>query len=303
MKTETNIEHRDGNKQRILITGASSGFGLLTAHTLLSQGHQVAASMRDAVGRNKDHATALLARGAEIVEIDVTNDDSVNQGVADAVEALGGLDVLINNAGVGVLGLQEAFTMEDFQRVFEINVFGVQRMSRAVLPYFRKQKSGLLVQISSILGRITIPFYGPYSATKWALEALSENYRTELSSLGVDVAIVEPGGFPTNFMERLICPGDIERAESYGDMASAADTAFANFEQVLAASPKQNPQLVADAIASVIGTPAGQRAFRTPVDTLGMGDHIQAYNEHLAKITEGIYTAFGNEGMLKLAQP
>ncbi len=302
MKTDINTEHRTVNKQRILITGASSGFGLLTVHTLLSQGHQVVASMRDTAGRNKDLAKELSARGAEVVEIDVTNNDSVNQGVAAAIEALGGLDVLINNAGVGVLGLQEAFTMEDFQRVFEINVFGVQRMSRAVLPYFRKQKSGLLVQVSSILGRITIPFYGPYNATKWAVEALSENYRTELSSWGVDVAIVEPGGFPTHFMDRLIRPGDLERVESYGSMANAADIAFANFEQALAANPQQNPQLVADTIASVIDTPAGQRAFRTPVDTLGMGEHLLAYNEHLANVTEGIYTAFGNEDMLILTQ-
>ena len=123
-----------------------------------------------------------------------------------AVDQAGGLDVVINNAGVGVLGLQEAFTIDDWQKLFDINVFGVQRVNRAVIPGMRARGSGLLIQVASILGRMTIPFYGPYNASKWALEALSENYRTELSGFGVDCCIVEPGGYPTNFMANLMTP-------------------------------------------------------------------------------------------------
>ena len=286
--------------QKILITGASSGFGKMTAQTLLAKDHTVVASMRDPGGRNKAIADELASAGAHIVEIDVTTDSSVDSGVKEAVKAGGGLDVLINNAGIGVLGLQESYTPDDWRRLFEINVFGVQRMNRAVLPLFRKQRSGLLLHVSSLLGRMTLPFYGPYNASKWALEAMAENYRTELSAYGVDSCIVEPGGFPTSFMDRLMKPGDSSREAEYGDFAQAPAAALANFEQALEANPQQDPQNVADAISDLIDTPAGQRSFRTVVDKMGMGDPIAGYNQHLSEVTSGIYGAFGMEEMLQL---
>jgi NAD(P)-dependent dehydrogenase (short-subunit alcohol dehydrogenase family) len=286
--------------KRILVTGAGSGFGNLTTQSLLTRGHTVVASMRDIGGRNKPIAEDLSSAGAHIVDIDVTNDDSVTAGVEQAIDLGGGMDVLVNNAGIGVLGLQEAFTAADWQSLFDINVFGVQRMNRAMLPYFRKQRSGLLLHVSSLLGRMTIPFYGPYNASKWALEALVENYRTELSAFGVDSCLVEPGGFPTNFIDRLMKPGDVSRPAEYGEMAQAPAAALAIFEQALAANPQQDPQLVADAIVKLVETPAGQRPFRTVVDKLGMGDPIEAYNDHLAEVTTGVYTAFGMANMLQL---
>ena len=160
--------------KKILITGANGGFGKLTTQALLAGRHTVVASMRDIDGRNKPVAEELSSAGAHVVEINVTDDDSVITGVQQATELAGGMDVLVNNAGIGVMGLQEAFTAADWQRLFDINVFGVQRMNRAVLPYFRKQGAGLLLHVSSLLGRMTIPFYGPYNASKWALEALAE---------------------------------------------------------------------------------------------------------------------------------
>ncbi|MEM6818167.1 MAG: SDR family oxidoreductase [Pseudomonadota bacterium] len=286
--------------QRILITGANGGFGELTTRALLDAGHRVIASMRDPEGRNRPAADALQSAGAHIVDIDVTNDDSVTSGVQAAVETVGGLDVLINNAGVGVMGLQENYTAEDMQRLFDINVFGVQRMNRAVLPLFRKQASGLLLHVSSLLGRITIPFYGPYNASKWALEALAENYRTELSAFGVDSCLVEPGGFPTTFIDRLMRPSDTSRDAEYGEFAGAPAAALSGFEESLAANPAQDPSIVADAIVELVGTPAGARPFRTVVDKMGMGEPIDAYNQHLAEVTLGIYTAFGTADMLKL---
>ena len=286
--------------QRILITGANGGIGELTTRALLAAGHTVIASMRDSDGRNKSAAEALQAAGTHIVDIDVTSDDSVTSGVRAAIETAGGLDVLINNAGVGVMGLQENYTASDMQRLFDINVFGVQRMNRAVLPLFRKQSSGLLLHVSSLLGRITIPFYGPYNASKWALEALAENYRTELSAFGVDSCLVEPGGFPTSFVDRLMRPSDTSRDAEYGDFAGAPAAALAGFEEALAANPAQDPAIVAEAIVAVVDTPAGERPFRTVVDKMGMGEPIAAYNQHLAEVTTGIYTAFGTADMLKL---
>lgn len=281
--------------QAVLITGASGGFGRLTALSLLAQGHRVVGTMRDPQGRNAEVAGVLLAAGATVVDMDVTRDDSVEAGVAQALEALGGkIDVVINNAGVGVHGLQECFTSQDWQRLFEVNVFGVARVNRAVLPGMRAQGSGLLIHVSSLLGRIVIPFYGPYNASKWALEALAENYRVELAPLGIDCAIVEPGGYNTEFSANLMHPGDAARATGYGDFGQQPEAALKGFLALVAATPAQDPQRVADTIVELVATPAGQRPFRTMVDFLGMGAAIAPYNQHLETLHRGLY---GNMGM------
>ena len=203
---------------KILLTGASGGFGRLIAHTLLGAGHQLVATMREPDGRNRETAQALAARGAQVVAMDITDDAGVESGVARAVAALGSIDVVINGAGIGVTGLQEAFTADDLKRVFDINVFGMHRVNRALLPAWRARRSGLMINVSSLLGRITLPFYGPYNASKWALEALCENYRSELSGFGIEVCIVEPGGYATSFIDHLMHPSDAARTGSYGPM-------------------------------------------------------------------------------------
>lgn len=284
----------------ILVTGANSGFGNLIVTDLVKAGHRVAGSVRDPEGRNAEAASALRDLGVEVVDLDVTDDASVIAGVAAARGALGDIDVLINNAGVGVIGLQESFSDKDFHRVFDINVFGVQRMIRAVLPRMRARRSGLILNISSLLGRVTFPFLGPYNATKWALEAISENYRTELSQFGVEVAVIEPGGFPTNFFTGLLRPSSRDREVEYGDLASAPDAMIEGMGTTLAAIPEQVPQVVADAVVDVINMAPGTRPFRTEVDRSGMGEPIKPYNDQLARVTEALYTNFGMEGMLKL---
>lgn len=299
LKYSVNQKETDMGK-KILITGASGGFGKLMIDALSARGHSIAASMRGVSGKNKAAAEALKQKSIPVVELDVTDDESVRRGVADATKAIGGIDVVINNAGVGVLGLQEMFTAEDWKRLFDINVFGVQRVNRAVLPEMRAKKSGLLVHVSSLLGRIAIPFYGPYNASKWALEAMAENYRVELSGFGVDVAIVEPGGYPTSFIDNLMQPSDTSLAPGYGEMAGAPESFLKGFEGALAGNPAQNPVNVADAVANLIDMEPGTRPFRTIVDKMGMGEHIQAYNDQLGAITAGIYSAFGIGGMLAL---
>lgn len=282
----------------ILITGANSGFGRLILSNLVKQGHKVAGAIRDPKGRNATAAAEIRAQGGTVVEIDVTDDASVTAGVADAAKALSRIDVLINNAGVGVTGLQESFTPEDFRRLFDINLFGVQRMIRAVAPAMRERGEGLIIQISSLLGRVTMPFYGPYNASKWALEAMTETYRTELSAFGVEFSLVEPGGFPTGFAENLMRPSDRSRDAGYGEMAAAPDARLHHFMEFLKQNPQQNPQLVADAVSAVVSAKPGQRPFRVAVDKIGMGDAVVGYNDYLAKITAGIYGAMGMEGML-----
>ena len=283
----------------IFLTGAAGGFGRLTANTLIDQGHKLVATMRDPAGRNSEVAKALRARGAMVVNMDVTDDASVEAAIAQVGQALGSPDVVINNAGLGVHGLQESFTADDLKRLFDINLFGVHRVNRALLPAWRDRRSGLMINISSLLGRVTMPFYGPYNASKWALEALSENYRTELSSFGIDVCIVEPGGYPTSFIDNLMRPSDASRQASYGPMADAAAQTLKHFEGVLAATPAQNPQRVADAIAALIALPRGERQLRTTVDALGMGAAVNGYNDALAGLTAGLYKNFGMAHMLK----
>lgn len=285
---------------RVLITGATGGFGFLTIKQLISNGHQVVGTARDLNGRNKAKASELEKLGAKMVEMDVTQDASVKAGIASAVQKLGGLDVVINNAGVGVLGLTEAFTTDDLKRVFDVNVFGVHRVSREALPLMRKANKGLFINISSLLGRITVPFYGPYNATKWALEALTENYRSETSQQNIEFCIVEPGGYPTTFIDNLVRPSDKNRSSEYGAMGEMAEGFLKGFEQALASNPAQDPKSVATAIANLVDTPHGKRPFRTMIDKMGMADALVDYNGMLNKVTEGIYSNFGIAHLLKL---
>ncbi len=272
-------------KKVVLITGSSSGFGLLTTRTLLEQGYTVIASMRGLDGKNKEHADNLktFAEGKpgqlHLLELDVTSDSSVETAVKQALEIAGRIDVVINNAGFGVAGFAEATTVPQFQKNFDVNVFGVQRVSRAVLPAMRKQGNGLIINISSIVGRMVMPFAASYVASKYALEGLSESYRYELAGTGVDVAIIEPGGFGTNFLTNMEPAADNDRLKSYGPLAEMPDKMWGGFAENLKGDDAPDPQVVADAIAKLIETPAGKRPLRTVVDPMMGGEATRAINQ------------------------
>ncbi len=258
-------------KKVILVTGSSSGFGRLTVETLARQGHQVYASMRDINGRNaeaSDQIRELAERenlAINLVELDVTDDVSVDKAVSEVIERSGRVDVLVNNAGFGNMAPTETFTLDQIQQQFDTNFFGVARMNRAVLPYMRGQGSGLLLHVSSIAGRLTMPFMGIYSASKFAVESLAEAYRYELSSLGIDSVIVEPGAFPTSIFAKIGQPADHSRLVEYGDLAKIPQQMGAGFEEMFSGDTAPDPQEVADAIAKLVATPAGQRPLRTLV--------------------------------------
>lgn len=279
--------------QKILITGGNGEFGRLAVNKLLAAGHSVVATMRDPKGRNKEPADTLIAAGANVVDIDVTDEANIENGVVDAIETLGGLDVLINNAGTGAHGLLEGFSGDQMLRLSDVNVVGPHRMMRAVLPYMRDQSAGLILNVSSLLGRISLPFYGPYSATKFALETMTETYRAELSQFGVDVAIIEPGGFSTTFVGNLVRPNDTARLSGYGAFAYVPAMSLQSFHDKLDANPLQDPVKVAEAMVMVIATPAGQRDFRTIVDFMGMADTVGVHNAGTLEMTNGMHTAFG----------
>ncbi|MCU0624183.1 MAG: SDR family NAD(P)-dependent oxidoreductase [Gemmatimonadaceae bacterium] len=282
----------------IFLTGAAGGFGRLITLAVRRQGHRVIGTVRDLAGRNAAAAAELRAAGAEILEMDVTDDASVNAAVDAAIAHAGTIDVVVNNAGLGVIGVQEAFTAADLQRVFDINVVGAHRVTRAATPHLRANGRGLVLFISSLLGRIAVPFYGPYNASKWALEGLAENYSLELSGFGIDVAIVEPGGFPTSFIPNLLTPGDRARVAALQPLSDTAAAFLRGFEQSLAAAPSQDPALVGEAIVGLVEAAPGTRPFRTIVDTIGMGAAVGPYNAHLATLTSGLFGHLGLGGLL-----
>lgn len=250
----------------VLVTGCSSGFGRAIAQTLARRNYHVFATMRGIEGRNANAARELVALAkreslrVNVLELDVTVDASV-QGAVDTVNSEAGrIDVLINNAGYSLLGLLEASTVEQAQRIFDTNFFGVVRTNRAVLPLMRRRGSGLLLHISSGFGRIAMAGMGMYSASKFALEALAEAYRYELASQGIDSVIIEPGAYATALAERIEEADDDSRTSAY---AAATEIRRRLYTDLCAA--KGDPQEIADAVVRLIEIPPGNRPLRTTV--------------------------------------
>lgn len=285
---------------KTFITGIAGGFGLPTATALLAQGHQVAGSVRSRSGHNAGAIETLEALGAQIVEMDVTDTHSTEAGVADAITDLGGLDVLFKNAGIGSYGIQELMSPEDMTRVFDVNVTGVQRVMRAALPHFRAQGRGTILYTSSLIGRIATPFYGTYSASKWALEAMVECYRTELSGFGIESCIIEPGAMPTAFFDGMVTPDDPAREAEYGDFAAVPSMSAQALAEMLDATPDQRPERIAEAVTALLALPFGRKPFRIVVDHTGVGPEIERYNTALHDVTRTVLTNFGIEEMLHL---
>ncbi|MEQ8599813.1 MAG: SDR family NAD(P)-dependent oxidoreductase [Devosia sp.] len=286
--------------KNVLITGIAGGFGKPTALALLQKGYSVAGSVRSRSGKNAATVIELEAAGAKIVEMDVTDATSTERGVADAISQLGGLDILFNNAGIGSYGIQELMSPEDMARVFDVNVMGVQRVMRAALPHLRAQARGTVLYTSSLIGRIATPFYGTYSASKWALEAIVECYRTELSSFGIESCIIEPGAMPTAFFDGMVTPNDATREVEYGEFAAVPAMSNAGLAEMLKATPEQRPERIAEAVVALLDMPFGEKPFRTVVDYVGVGTEIERYNEVLHDVTRNILTNFGIEQMLDL---
>ena len=195
----------------------------------------------------------------------------------------------MNNAGVMNVGVSEAYTVEEVKRQFDVNFYGVVRMNRAVLPHMREQRSGLLIQLSSVIGRVVLPFFGIYSASKFAVEALAESYRYELSSFGVDSVIVEPGPFSTElFAKSPANEDDPERVASYGNVASVPSALLTNFTQFVTSDDAADPGQVATAIKELVDM-TGERPMRTVVGVdYGVGDLNRAIEPVQHGLLEGL---------------
>ncbi len=274
----------------VLITGASTGFGRDTAETLALAGHTVFASMRDPAVKNRVHAEALRAQNIEVVELDVTDSGSIDRAVATVLAKTGRIDVLINNAGVAAAGVSEAFTPEQATALFDVNVIGLHRVTRAVLPTLRRQNDGLIVNIGSVLGRVTFPFFSLYGASKFAVEALTDSYRYEVSQLGIDVVLVQPSAYPTQMYASAAQPADTGRAAEYGAVGEIPGAIIQNLSAMLSGADAPNPHDITEAIARLIATPRGDRPARTVV---GASFGADTLNDATEPVQAGTIEALG----------
>ena len=271
------------SKQVVFITGSSTGFGRLFAETLSRQGHTVFATMRDPQGKNAKNAADLLALASReslslfTLECDVTSDASVELAVRSAIAQSGRIDVAINNAGYGIIGLAEAVTTEQARQIMDTNFMGCVRVNRAVLPHMRRHKRGLLMHISSGAGRVVIPAFSLYTASKFAMEALAETYRYELASQGIESVVVEPGAYQTPVFGNLVAAADQSRTDTY----RLANHIPAKMSDLLS-NTAGDPQEVADVVLRIVETPVGQKKLRYRVSQADLGvDEINATCERV----------------------
>src|SRR5579864_1587776 len=270
-------------KQVIVITGASSGFGELTAHELAKGGHVVYASMRETRGQNAPQVEAAkkfaVANKVDLrtIELDVASQESVDAAIQEIVSQNGRLDVVIHNAGHMVFGPAEAFTPEQLAELYDINVLSTQRVNRAALPQLRKQKQGLVMWISSSSSAGgTPPYLAPYFAAKAGMDAMAVIYARELTRWGIETSIVVPGAFTggTNHFAHSGRPVDKARVAEYeaGPYKGFADDVMTGFASIVPADA--DASAVAEAIIKIVDTPFGKRPFRVHVDPTEDGAEV-----------------------------
>jgi len=267
---ETTASDLDLSGKSILITGASSGFGRVGAEYYARRGAKVFATMRNLPRTEGDELEALAAtEGLDItvLEIDVTSDEQVEAGVSAALAATEGkIDVLINNAGIAIGGPIEVQDMEATHLMFDTNVYGPQRMIRALLPNMRAAGGGQVFNVTSQLGRVILPGYAQYSPTKFALEALSEQLAYETVSQGIEVTIIQPGGYPTKIWENQIKLTSALKDRTPESLLSAYPQLSALMGEIpTGAGGDTDPADIPKAIAEVIAMPKGTRPLRKAV--------------------------------------
>jgi NAD(P)-dependent dehydrogenase (short-subunit alcohol dehydrogenase family) len=224
----------------VLVTGSSSGIGKSTVELFAASGWAVAASLR-----HPDLTPTFVDQHGCIktFALDVCDQKSIEKAVADVIAAYGRIDVLVNNAGYGLVGPFEVMDDAQIRRQFETNVFGLMNVTRAVLPHMRMRRAGTIINIASIGGRLTFPYYSVYHATKWAVEGFSEALNYELQEFGIRVKIIEPGPINTDFYGRSEVQPDSTRLGAY---STAFNRVYARMKKVGGNAP--GPHIVAEAV-------------------------------------------------------
>ncbi len=228
-----------------LVTGASSGIGEATALMLLDRGYIVYGA-----ARRTDRLERLARAGIRPLTMDVTDDQAMRTGVESIIAATGGIDVLVNNAGYGSYGALEDVPLTEARHQFEVNVFGAVRLAQLVLPHMRAQRSGTIVNVSSMGGKIYTPMGGWYHSTKFALEAISDCLRLEAKPFGVNVVVVEPGGIKTEWAG--IAADNLRKTSSTGPYARQADAMVAMLGSETTSRRGSPPSVIADAIGKAV---------------------------------------------------
>lgn len=280
----------------VVVTGCSSGFGRQVSEQLARDGDRVYATMRGVDGKNADVASEILALAESecidlrVLELDVTSTDSVDTAAGKVLAESGAPDVVINNAGQMYVGITEAFTAEELTTQLDINVVGIHRVCRAFLPAMRRRGDGLIINISSVAGRLALPFFGVYHASKWAVEGYSMALRGELASSGVDAVLVEPGPFTTALFPSSPQPADKdERGATYpATVHQTHEEMGASFEGLFNdAEMPTDPGLVVDRIHELMNMSHGERPLRSVVGIdFGVRDLNAAVDPHEAAIVE-----------------
>lgn len=266
----------------ILITGASSGIGKETAKLFQSKGWNVIATMRSP--ENETDLTQLS--NTLVVKLDVLDLDSISSAIAKGVQKFGGIDVLVNNAGYGAYGPLESFPREKILRQFNTNVIGLLDVTRAILPHFRENKKGIVINISSIGGKMTFPLGSLYHGTKFAVEGISESLNYEVEQFGGQVKIVEPGMIATDFAGRSFDFSNDENMSEYQNIVGALMTAMPTMAQN--ASPAS---IVAEVIFEAATDGKNQLRYTAGEDAKMLIANRQQYDD--ATFIGGIKSQFG----------
>ncbi|MDQ0380935.1 SDR family oxidoreductase [Amycolatopsis thermophila] len=290
----------------VLITGAATGIGNLTARALAAAGHTVYASMRNIEGRNSVHATELLELGRRegydlrVVELDVQSQDSADAAVATILRDAGRLDTVVHNAGHLYLGYAEAFTAEDIQHLFDVNAIGIQRVNRAALPSMRERRSGTLIYVGSTTSVVVPPFLGPYVASKFAADALAQVTAYEVNHLGIETTIVMPGPFTrgTEHFPNASRAGDEGRTRAYAELDPLLERNEAATESLFPPDVDAHPRAVAEEITRILALPAGTRPFRSVVDFSNAG--VEKVNELAREVQEEFVNRMGFGELLRV---
>jgi len=263
----------------IFITGTSTGFGKLMTITLSKAGHTVIAGMRDSMGKNAAAAKQLSdLPGVEVVDIDVTNDQSVEEAFKRALSKYGRIDVLVNNAGMTGFGLLEATSIAQVRQLFEVNFFGVLRTYQAVLPSMRTARSGLIINISTGASGHTLPFMIPYFASKFGVESITEGMQDELAQFGIENVSIQSGVYPTemnNGSKTGINADKPDIATAYDPIASQLFNAIGAGMFGKMAEFMMNPQTIADGVVALVNMEKGMRPLRYPLDAIAQGTDVE----------------------------
>lgn len=301
-------------KKVAVVTGSSTGIGLETSLALARNGFLTCATMRDL---KKSVEIESIVRKENIpinlFEMNVDDDDSVIEAITKIVNEYGRIDILVNNAGYGLFGAMEDFTMNEIKKQFETNVFGVMRVIQNVLPAMRQQKSGIIISISSMSGLAGIPSQSVYSATKFAVEGMSEALSYELEPFGIKMILIEPGVINTEFVQDLVLPSNKYGVDKKGIQISQIDeddknTSLSFYNDTMqrfltfyfdAMSKAPHPRAVADEIINSIKKVSDESNTFIPILRVTVGNDSKKYSMLKKELTDNEFHSLLKSDLLK----